>query len=76
MYQIQYYKKKCIGCNACIEAAPERWRISKNDGKSILIGGKENNKIYIINISDEEVVQNKKASLSCPTKIIKLKRLY
>ncbi len=41
MIQILFYRQKCIGCNACVEAAPERWRMSRKDGKCHLIGGTE-----------------------------------
>lgn len=41
MVRIIYHREKCIGCNGCVEAAPERWRISKRDGRSHLIEEKQ-----------------------------------
>jgi Fe-S-cluster-containing dehydrogenase component len=41
MIRIQQHRYKCIGCNACVEADKYRWRISKKDGKSTLVGGTE-----------------------------------
>ncbi|MHB8402007.1 MAG: hypothetical protein ACYDCN_08335 [Bacteroidia bacterium] len=41
MIRITQQRAKCIGCNACVEAAFYRWRISRKDGKCTLIGGKE-----------------------------------
>ncbi len=40
MIQITYQRGKCIGCNYCIELAPERWRMNKKDGRSLLLGAK------------------------------------
>jgi len=36
MIQIVYQRKKCIGCNYCIELAPDRWMMNKKDGKKLL----------------------------------------
>ncbi len=40
MIQITYQRGKCIGCNYCIELAPERWKMNKKDGRSLLLGAK------------------------------------
>ena len=32
MFRIIQQRAKCIGCNACVEAADYRWRISTKDG--------------------------------------------
>ena len=37
MIQIVYQRSKCIGCNYCIELAPDRWAMNKKDGKSVLL---------------------------------------
>ncbi|HFC00805.1 MAG TPA: ferredoxin [Phaeodactylibacter sp.] len=70
--QIIFHRAKCIGCNACVEAAPERWRISRKDGKSNLIGAKEKKGIYQVVVSIDEQEENIKASSNCPVRIIKL----
>ncbi|RMD45861.1 MAG: hypothetical protein D6831_02855, partial [Aquificota bacterium] len=46
--QIIHYREKCIGCNACVEAAPDRWAISKKDGKAVLLKGIEKKGIYTV----------------------------
>lgn len=74
MVRILYHRKKCIGCNACVEAAPDRWRVSKKDGRCNLIGGKEKKGIYQAVISMDEYDQNKLAADNCPVKIIRLQR--
>jgi len=74
MIRITHFRDKCIGCNACVEAAPSRWRMSRKDGKSVLVGGTENNKIYIVTTGDDEYSANVKASKNCPVKIIRVEK--
>ncbi len=75
MVRILYHRIKCIGCNGCVEVAPDRWRISKKDGRSNLIGGKNKKGIYQVQVSMDEYEQNLKAAESCPVKIIRLQVL-
>ncbi len=72
MFRITYYREKCIGCNGCVEAAPDRWRVSRKDGKCTLIGGKEKKGIYQILLNMVEYEQNVMAAENCPVKIIRL----
>ena len=75
MPKIIHYRNKCIGCNSCVEDAPNFWKISKADGKSCLIGSKKNEKnenIFIRIISEIEVEENKQAEKDCPVGIIKV----
>ncbi len=74
MINITYYRNKCIGCNGCVEANPDRWRISKKDGKSVLIEGKEKKGIFSLSVTDEELESIEAASKNCPAKIIKFSR--
>ena len=73
MIQISQQREKCIGCNACVEAAPYRWRVSKKDGKCTLVGGKENKGFYIAAVDDDEWNDLQLASRNCPVNIIKFK---
>ena len=75
MVRITFHRIKCIGCNGCVEAAPERWRVSTRDGRCNLIGGKEKKGIYTAIVDDEEYNQNKKAATNCPVKIIRLETI-
>lgn len=75
MIRINQQREKCIGCNACVEASFSRWRMSRKDGKSVLIGGKMKNNIYSIVVGDDEYAENKRAADNCPTKIIQLIKL-
>jgi len=72
MLQIIQYRAKCIGCNACVEAAEYRWRISKKDGKCTLVGGKEKKGIYTIKVNDFELEDNLLAMKNCPVNIIQI----
>lgn len=71
MISITYYRSKCIGCNGCVEADPSRWRVSKRDGKSTLIGGKQKKNVFLAKVGNEELDTLKAASDNCPVKIIK-----
>ncbi|MCG3165344.1 MAG: hypothetical protein POELPBGB_01107 [Bacteroidia bacterium] len=75
MIRIIHFREKCVGCNACVEAAPFRWRISRKDGKSILIGGKERKNVFSLLTGEDEFLANISASENCPVKIIKLEKL-
>ena len=70
MFKITHYRDKCIGCNACVEAAPDRWRVSKKDGKCTLVGGNANKGIFHADIHESELEQNKLAAANCPVNII------
>lgn len=71
MISISYFRNKCIGCNACVEANSERWRVSKKDGKCNLIGSKEKKGIYSAQVGNDEIDSITAASKNCPAKIIK-----
>lgn len=72
MFRITYFRNKCIGCNACVEAAPDRWRVSRKDGRCTLIDGKEKRGIYSTVVAMDEYDRNVMASKNCPVKIIRL----
>ncbi len=72
MVRILFQRGKCIGCNGCVEAAPERWRVSTKDGRCNLIGGKEKKGIYKAMVSMDEYSENIQAAKNCPVKIIKV----
>lgn len=74
MVRIIHFRSKCIGCNACVEADSQRWRISKRDGKSILISGKEKKGVYHYTGNDFEYSSNKAAAENCPVKIIRVEK--
>jgi ferredoxin len=75
MIQITYQRGKCIGCNYCIELAPERWRMNKKDGRSLLLGAKNKKGIYSVNVDDIEFEANRASAKVCPMKIIRINKL-
>lgn len=75
MIEITQQRNKCIGCNACVEASYSRWRMSRKDGKSILIGSEMKKNVYSIIVGNDEYEENVRAVNNCPVKIIRLKQL-
>lgn len=72
MLRIIQQRVKCIGCNACVEAADYRWRISKKDGKCTLIGAVEKNGFFSVVVNNIELDDNLIAAKNCPVNIIKI----
>ncbi len=75
MIRITQYREKCIGCNACVESSPFRWRISRKDGKCILVGGTNKKNIYSLVVGEDELQANLKAAKNCPVNIIRIAKL-
>ena len=74
MYRIFFHRGKCIGCNACVEAAPSQWRVSTKDGRCNLIGGIEKKGIFRTEIEEYDFEKNKRAATNCPVRIIKIQK--
>ena len=75
MVIITLQREKCIGCNYCVELAYDRWRMSKKDGKSNLIGSENRKGFYTVKVGDEELDENLRAAEACPVSIIKVKQI-
>lgn len=73
MIVITQNRKKCIGCNYCVELAYDFWRMSKKDGKSVLLGADEKKGQYTLKVGDEFYNEHKAAADACPVNIIKVK---
>ncbi|MGL4630822.1 MAG: ferredoxin [Leadbetterella sp.] len=71
-FKIFHHRQRCIGCNACVEIAYNRWRMSKKDGKAVLLGAKEKKGIYQMDLDLEEYDENTRAAKACPVNIIKI----
>jgi len=74
-YRIIQQRERCIGCNACKEAAPGRWQMSKADGKSTLIGSIKKKQFHMAVIEDRELEENMLAMKNCPVNIIQVLRI-
>lgn len=72
MAKIIHYRKKCIGCNVCVEIDPKNWKMNAKDGKVDLIDGKNKKGIYQKEINEIEKENAQKAADSCPVNIIKI----
>lgn len=72
MPKLLHYRQRCIGCNACVEIAYDRWRMSKKDGKAVLLGGIEKKGVYQVSIRHDEVEENELAIKACPVNVIKM----
>jgi ferredoxin len=75
MIRIILQRDKCIGCNACVEAAYSRWRMSRKDGKSVLLGAVIKKNIHSVIVGDDELLENTIAARNCPTKVIQIIQL-
>ena len=75
MIQISHLRKKCIGCNYCVELAPNRWKMNKKDGKSVLLESENKKGFYIVEVNEIEFNENLAAARVCPVKIIQVKIL-
>ena len=76
MLVITLQRPKCIGCNYCVEAAPELFRMSTRDGKAVLLQSVEKRGFHTLRTPhiDLEDAARKAAGL-CPAKIIRVKRV-
>jgi len=71
---ITLQRDKCIGCNYCQEIAPEQYRMSKKDGKAVLLDSRNRKGFHTVKIHDISLLEeNLKAAEGCPSKIIKVK---
>jgi ferredoxin len=73
MVVVSQNRKKCIGCNYCVELAHAYWRMSKKDGKSVLLGAVEKRGMHTVRLNDEALEANEAAATACPVNIIKVK---
>lgn len=75
MIVITLQREKCIGCNYCREHAPQRWTMSKKDGKAMLLGSRERRGFHTVKVHEEELEENQNAAKACPVKIIQVTEL-
>lgn len=76
MVVITLQRNKCIGCNYCVEVAPEQFQMSKKDGKSVLLHAIEKKGFFTIKSFDESIFETSlEAKKACPVKIIQVKQV-
>lgn len=76
MVIITLQRDKCIGCNYCEEFASEFFRMSKKDGKSVLLKSVEKKGFYTLKTPIEDAFDPcETAAKACPVKIISVKKI-
>ena len=76
MVIVTLQREKCIGCNYCAEFAPEYFRMSKKDGKSVLLKTEDRKGFFTLKTPNHEAFDPcEKAAKDCPVKIISVKEI-
>lgn len=76
MVIVTLQRDKCIGCNYCVEFAPDYFRMSKKDGKSVLLKSVERKGFHTIKTNMPESFELcDKAAKACPVRIISVKEV-
>lgn len=74
MVIITLQRDKCIGCNYCAEFAPEYFRMSKKDGKSVLLKSTDKKGFHTLKTTEQLAAEPcEKAAKACPVNIITVK---
>jgi len=74
MVIITLQRKKCIGCNYCVELDPKHFQMSKRDGKCVLLHSNDKKGFFTLKSLDISILENvTKAKEACPVKIISVK---
>ncbi|MDO5509611.1 MAG: ferredoxin [Weeksellaceae bacterium] len=74
MVIITLQRNKCIGCNYCVEFAPSHFRMSKKDGKSVLLHSEDKKGFHTRKDPRPENFEAfEKAAEACPVNIISVK---
>lgn len=76
MVVITLQRKKCIGCNYCVELAPNQFQMSKKDGKTVLLNSVDKKGFFTLKSNDELIFDHcGNAAKACPVKIISVKQV-
>ncbi|MGB0897445.1 MAG: ferredoxin [Flavobacteriaceae bacterium] len=74
MVVITLQRDKCIGCNYCVEMAPEQFQMSKKDGKTVLLHAHDKKGFFTYKSNNYEILeQTENAAHACPVKIISVR---
>ena len=76
MVVITLQRNKCIGCNYCVELAPNQFQMSKKDGKTVLLHSNDKKGFFTLKSNDELIFEEcDSAAKACPVKIISVKQV-
>ena len=74
MVIVTLQRDKCIGCNYCAEFAPDFFRMSRKDGKSVLLKSADKKGFFTLKTPSAEAYDPcDKAARACPVNIISVK---
>jgi len=74
MVIITLQRNKCIGCNYCVELAPQQFQMSRKDGKSVLLKAVDKKGFHTLKSSDLSIYNPVDAAVNaCPVKIISIR---
>ncbi|ALJ05535.1 4Fe-4S ferredoxin [Pseudalgibacter alginicilyticus] len=76
MVIITLQRNKCIGCNYCVELAPNQFQMSKKDGKTVLLQANNKKGFFTLKSNDDSIFEDSdNAAKACPVKIISVKNI-
>ena len=76
MVVVTLQRKKCIGCNYCVELAPSQFQMSKKDGKTVLLHAQDKKGFHTLKSPDDTIFEAcELAEKACPVKIISTKQV-
>lgn len=73
-FKIVHFRKDCIGCNSCVNIAPQTWVMDEKEGKSVLVGSKQKGDLFVAESFDCDLEANIQAAEACPMKIIQINK--
>ena len=57
MVVITLQRNKCIGCNYCVELAPNQFQMSKKDGKSVLLHSQNKKGFFTLKSNENSIFE-------------------
>ncbi|MFA6024038.1 MAG: ferredoxin [Candidatus Gracilibacteria bacterium] len=73
-FKIVHFQNDCIGCNSCVNIAPQSWMMDEKEGKAVLVGGKKKKAVFVAEVFDCDLEANERAAEACPMRIIQINR--
>lgn len=73
MITVTLQRKKCIGCNYCQELCPDLFRMSRKDGKSVLLQSTDKKGFHSAKVNPVLSQSAQAAADACPVKIIQIR---
>lgn len=73
-FKIIYDRNNCVAAGPCAAVDPEHFKINPEDGKAILINGKEVSPgVFELEIDSDELANQ--AAAVCPAAVIQVKKI-